>query len=148
MKIVRLAQTFGPGITKEDNRVYAQFARSVIEENDIVLHTRGLSEGNYVYVSDAINAIFKVLMYGKDGEAYNIANEESHMQIRQMAELVAEKVAKGKIRVIYDLQSNNAYAKDTKMKMDTHKIKELGWEPSVSLYDTYTRMVDYIKEMA
>ena len=148
VKIVRLAQTFGPGISKEDNRVYAQFARSVIEENDIVLHTRGLSEGNYVYISDAINAIFKVLMYGKNGEAYNIANEESHMQIRQMAELVAEKVAKGKIRVIYDLQSNNAYAKDTKMKIDTHKIKELGWKPRVSLYDTYIRMIDYIKEMA
>ena len=148
VKIVRLAQTFGPGISKEDNRVYAQFARSVIEEKDIVLHTKGLSEGNYVYVSDAINAILKVLLNGKNGEAYNIANEESHMQIKQMAELVAQKVASGKIRVVYDLQSNNAYAKDTKMKMDTHKIKELGWKPKVSLYDTYIRMIDYIREMA
>lgn len=148
VKIVRLAQTFGPGISKEDNRVYAQFVRSVIEEKDIVLHTKGLSEGNYVYVSDAINAILKVLLNGKNGDAYNIANEESHMQIKQMAELVAQKVAKGKIRVVYDLQSNNAYAKDTKMKMDTHKIKELGWKPKVSLYDTYIRMIDYIREMA
>ena len=148
VKIVRLAQTFGPGISKEDNRVYAQFVRSVIEEKDIVLHTKGLSEGNYVYVSDAINAILKVLLNGKNGDAYNIANEESHMQIKQMAELVAQKVAKGKIRVVYDLQSNNAYAKDTKMKMDTHKIKELGWKPKVSLYDTYIRMINYIREMA
>jgi UDP-glucuronate decarboxylase len=147
VKIVRLAQTFGPGISKEDNRVYAQFARSVIEGKDIVLHTKGLSEGNYVYISDAINAIFKVLLNGKSGESYNIANEESHMQIRQMAELVAKKVSKGKICVVYDVQSNNAYAKDTKMKMDTHKVKELGWKAEVSLYDTYIRMIDYIKEM-
>lgn len=147
VKIARLAQTFGPGISKDDNRIYAQFANSVINGKDILLHTKGLSEGNYVYISDVIDAIVKILISGQNGEAYNVANEESHMQIRQMAELLANRVAKGKINVAYDLQTNNAYAKDTKMKMDTHKIKELGWKPSVSLYDTYIRMIDYIKEM-
>ena len=41
VKIARLAQTFGAGIAKDENRVFAQFARSVIEKKDIVLHTRG-----------------------------------------------------------------------------------------------------------
>ena len=127
VKIARLAQTFGPGISKDDNRVYAQFARSVLERKDIVLHTEGLSEGNYVYISDAVDAIIKLLILGQNGEAYNIANEQSHMQIRKMAEMVAEKVAKGNIKVAYELQSQNAYAKDTRMKMNTDKIKKIGW---------------------
>ena len=147
VKIARLAQTFGPGISKDDNRVYAQFARSVLERKDIVLHTEGLSEGNYVYISDAVDAIIKLLILGQNGEAYNIANEQSHMQIRKMAEMVAEKVAKGNIKVAYELQSQNAYAKDTRMKMNTDKIKKIGWNPEISLYDTYIRMIDYIKEL-
>ena len=147
VKIARLAQTFGPGISKDDNRVYAQFARSVLERKDIVLHTDGLSEGNYVYISDAVDAIIKLLILGQNGEAYNIANEQSHMQIRKMAEMVAEKVAKGNIKVAYELQSQNAYAKDTRMKMNTDKIKKIGWNPEISLYDTYIRMIDYIKEL-
>ena len=41
VKIARLAQTFGAGIAKDENRVFAQFARSVIEKKDIVLHSKG-----------------------------------------------------------------------------------------------------------
>lgn len=87
------------------------------------------------------------MILGQNGEAYNIANEQSHMQIRKMAEMVAEKVAKGNIKVAYELQSQNAYAKDTRMKMNTDKIKKIGWNPEISLYDTYIRMIDYIKEL-
>ena len=47
VKIARLAQTFGAGILPWENRVFAQFARSAINEKDIILHTKGLSEGNY-----------------------------------------------------------------------------------------------------
>lgn len=54
VKIARLSQTFGAGILSGENRVFAQFARSAIEGKDIVLHTRGLSEGNYCYTRDTI----------------------------------------------------------------------------------------------
>ena len=38
--IARLAQTFGPGVAGEDNRVSIQFAKSALQNKDIVLHTR------------------------------------------------------------------------------------------------------------
>ena len=40
-KVIRLAQTFGPGVRPDDGRVFAEFARCVLESRDIVLHTRG-----------------------------------------------------------------------------------------------------------
>lgn len=42
----RLAQTFGAGILPTENRVFAQFARSAVKGENIVLHTTGESEGN------------------------------------------------------------------------------------------------------
>lgn len=54
---IRLAQTFGAGIHYGENRVFAQFARSAMKKSPIVLHTAGKSEGNYVYTSDAVQAI-------------------------------------------------------------------------------------------
>ena len=44
MKSARLAQTFGAGILPTENRVFAQFARSAVNGEDIVLHTEGKSE--------------------------------------------------------------------------------------------------------
>lgn len=41
VKIVRLTQTFGPGVDYHDGRVFAQFARCRIEHRDIVLNTAG-----------------------------------------------------------------------------------------------------------
>ena len=68
-KIVRLAQTFGAGVAKDDNRVFAQFARNIINNQPIILHTRGELRRCYCYTVDAISAILYVLLKGQDGRA-------------------------------------------------------------------------------
>ncbi len=142
VKIARLAQTFGKGLLPGENRIFAQFARAVIENKDIVLHTRGLSMGNYCEISDCIRALHILLEKGEDGEAYNIVNEESTMSIWEMAEMVARDIAGGKIRVVLDLDDRNrGYAADTLLRMSGEKIKKLGFEPKVSLKDTYIEMI-------
>ena len=118
VKIARLAQTFGAGILPDENRIFAQFARSVIEKKDIVLHTKGLSEGNYCYISETIEGIILLLLNGENGEAYNIVNENCHTTIAQMAEMAANELADGKIKVVFDIPQKNIYgfASDTHMK--------------------------------
>lgn len=151
VKSARLAQTFGAGILPTENRVFAQFARSAVNGENIVLHTTGESEGNYVYTADAIRAILMLLVKGESGEAYNIANEQSHTTIRSMAELVAEQIAGGAIRVVLDIPqdaSSLGYAPPVKMWLDASKMRALGWEPTVGLADAYRRMIRYMGEQA
>ena len=107
VKMARLAQTFGAGVAENDNRVYAQFARSAMRGENIVLHSDGKSEGNYCYISDAIAALLLLGAEGKNGEAYNVVNESTHMQIREMAHLVAEKIAGGNLQVIFDIPDSD-----------------------------------------
>ena len=136
----RLAQTFGAGILPTENRVFAQFARSVMRGENIVLHTTGESEGNYVYTADAIAAIMTLLVKGKAGEAYNIANEDSHITIRNMAELVAREIAGEKIQVVIDIPEDSVslgYAPPVKMWLDASKMRELGWKPEIGLVEAY-----------
>lgn len=147
----RLAQTFGPGIARNENRVFAQFAKSAIEGNDIVLRTEGLSEGNYVYTVDAIIAILTLLLKGEKGVTYNIVNSDNHMRIRDMAELVANEIAGGKIKVVFDIPEDKlstGYAADTKMHLSSDRINTLGWTANVSLKDMYSRTIDYLMEEA
>ncbi len=144
----RLAQTFGAGILPTENRVFAQFARSVMRGENIVLHTTGESEGNYVYTADAIAAIMTLLVKGKAGEAYNIANEDSHITIRNMAELVAREIAGEKIQVVIDIPEDSVslgYAPLVKMWLDASKMRELGWKPEIGLVEAYKRMICWMK---
>ena len=148
VKSARLAQTFGPGILPTENRVFAQFARSAMNGQDIVLHTMGTSEGNYVYTRDAVKAIIMLLTEGMSGQAYNIANEDSHMTIRQMAELVAKEIADNQIKVVIDIPKDNrslGYAPGVKMWLDASKMKSLGWNPEVDLVESYRRMMKWME---
>ena len=144
VRIARLAQTFGAGLPREDTRVYAQFAKSVLEGRDIVLHTEGRSQGNYCYTRDAVNALLLLGLEGVPGEAYNVVNPASHMEIRQMAQLVAEEVAEGRIRVVYDLPEDPkayGYAPSVRMRLSGDKLMALGWSPQVGLLEAYRRML-------
>lgn len=143
VKIARLSQTFGAGILPGENRVFAQFADSVINNQNIVLHTEGKSEGNYCYLRDALLGIILILLEGKNGEAYNVSNENTHMTIYEMAQLVCNKIANGSIEVIKDIPTANVYgyANDSRIKLDSSKLRLLGWYPSVDLEESYRRMM-------
>lgn len=143
VSIARLAQTFGPGVQKSENRVFAQFARSALIGEDIVLHTRGQSMGNYCYSADVISAILLLLKSGEMGEAYTIVNEETTRTIAEMAELVAAEFSDGKSKVVFDIPEGNqyGYAPETKMRLSSQKMKGLGWNATVDLRNMYIRML-------
>lgn len=147
VKNARLAQTFGVGVLPSENRVFAQFARSVMRGEDIILHTEGRSEGNYVYTIDAICALLLLVTEGTAGESYNVSNLRSHVTIRQMAELVASKIAGGAIHVRVELPNNDlGYAPDVRLWMDNQKLCALGWTPKVGLEESYRRMIKWMRQ--
>lgn len=144
VKIVRLSQTFGPGVSYKDNRVFAQFAKSVIEENDIILKTKGETYRNYCYTRDVIIGILRVLTDGKACEAYNIANKETGISICDMARMVADDIGKKKIKVVFELAENIeqlGYGPTIKIALNTDKIERLGWKAEVGLKDALERMI-------
>ena len=143
VKIARLAQTFGTEILPGENRVFAQFVKAVRENNNIVLHTNGDSMGNYCDSNDVVEALFILLYKGLNGEAYNVVNEKNTMRIREMADLVADKIAHGKIKVVYDIPEENkyGYADTTGLRLSSSKLRKLGWRPSTDLEEMYRNMM-------
>lgn len=145
VKIARLTQTFGAGVAADDNRVFAQFARSIITNTDIVLHTKGDSAKPYCYTTDCVSAILYILLKGNNGEAYNVANSETYISIREMAEFLRDNFNPN-VRVFIEEHPEMGYAPVTKLHLSTEKLESLGWKPQYNLKGMFDRLIADMRE--
>lgn len=138
VKIARLAQTFGAGVSISDNRVFAQFAKAIINKENIVLHTKGETKRNYCYTTDTVRGIFTILTKGENNNAYNVANENSYCSISEMAHLLENEYTKVEYKID---EVNRGYNPTVKIALNTEKLNALGWEAKVNLKEMFDRLI-------
>lgn len=144
-KIARLSQTFGAGVEYDDGRVFAEFARSVVEKKDIVLHTEGRTVRSYCYTMDAVTAILTILLKGETGEAYNVTNMDTAISIYDMAKLVCDTNKDAGIHVVKDIPedaSGFGYNPEMIIKLDSKKLEKLGWKATVNLEEMFQKLIE------
>lgn len=131
--IARLARIYGPSVLKDDSKVINQFLKNAKEGKDIILKSNGEQEYSFLYVNDAVSAIFTILLLGHAGEAYNVSDEKSNIKLKDLAYLIA-KLAGTKVK--YDLPSNTekqGFSPVTKALLDNEKLKKLNWTAKFNL---------------
>ena len=141
--IARLTQTTGAGIAPDDNRIIASFARSAAHRRDIVLHTGGASSRPYCYVTDAVSALLTIAVHGEAGTAYNVANPDTYISARGMAEWLRDRVNPG-IAVRVEPDGSMGYAPETFLRLDTGRLGSLGWKPRYGLDEIFQRLINYM----
>lgn len=127
--IARPCHTYGPHFTEQDNRVYAQFIRNVLRGEDIVMKSTGEQFRSWCYVVDCVSALLFVLLKGRNGEAYNIADADSNISIKELAETIA---AIGGRNVVFDIPDDDekkGFNVVSKSVFSTGKVESLGWHP-------------------
>ena len=147
--IARLTATFGFGVDYFDNRVFAQFARSVIEKKDIVLKSTGETVRNYCDAEDAARAFLMILANGIPGEAYNIANMNTEISIKNLAIKLIELYPDSGIKLKFELNSDvQKLGYNTTMRnvLNSEKLMDIGWRPIYNLDDMLRRLIKFMKD--
>lgn len=127
VRIARPCHIYGPNFSDSDRRVYAQFIRNVLADEDIVMKSSGTQFRSWCYVVDCVSALLFILLKGKKGQAYNIADESSNITIKELAEMIAE-IGGQKVVIENPTEiEKEGYNVVTKSVFSTTKIKELGW---------------------
>ena len=143
---IRLAQTFGPGVSLDDKRIFAMMAKCAINNCDIVLNTKGESKHPYLYSVDAVSAILTVLIKGKSNTCYNAANPETYCSIYEMGTMVAERMTGGAISVRLELKNTDGlYPPTSYLNLDISSLSHLGWSPRTGLMEMFDKMIGYMK---
>ena len=147
-KIVRLAHTYGPGMSIYDGRVQADFLNNIVHNQDIILKSDGSSIRTYTYIADAIKAMFLVLFKSKD-LVYNIADEDSKTSIKHLAEVLVNLNPEKELKLVFDIpkEAPKGTASFKNGILSTDKIRnELGWKPKYNIEEGFRRTVLHLEE--
>ena len=143
----RFAHIYGPGLALNDGRVQADFTANVMRGEDIVMNSDGSSVRAYTYVADACAGVFYALLKG-DGIAYNVADNNSVVSIRELAEAFVSARPEKELKVVIKTQTDGSrsYNKVKFIGLDGSRLEALGWKPEVQVKEGVSRMLSHYEE--
>lgn len=144
-RVVRIFNTYGPNMQKDDGRVISNFINEALEGRDIVAHGDGTQTRSFCYVSDMVEGLFKAMFSEKTaGEVFNLGNPEEYT-IKDLAEKIT-KMTNSKSHITF----SGKFRPDDPMRRqpDITKAKAiLGWEPKVKLDEGLQKTIEYYKNI-
>ncbi len=84
--IVRPFNNYGPGMSLNDKRLPADFARFVVNNDDIMIYSDGTPTRTFCYVTDAVIGYLKALTYGQF-DYFNIGIDRPEISVKRLAEI-------------------------------------------------------------
>lgn len=146
VKIVRPFNVFGPGMKYNDFRVIPAFLMSALQGKPLSVHGDGQQTRTFCYVTDAVVGVYKVLLSEKNGEVYNIGNDDNEMPMLKLAKLVSSLFPRPiKIKTI-PYPADYPGDEPKRRCPDLTKIKrELGYKPKVDLKTGLGRLLAWFR---
>lgn len=140
--IARLCHTYGPHFTDSDNRVYAQFIRNVLQDEDIVMKSSGKQFRSWCYVVDSVSALLYILLKGSSCEVYNVADNQSNISIKELASIISKVRGKKVVFENPDKLEQKGYNVVKKSVFSTEKLGGLGWTPRTNIYEGIRKTIE------
>lgn len=142
--IPRLTRSYGPTMRMTDTKAISQFIRKGIAGEDIVLKSSGTQYYSYTYVADAVSGLLYAILKGGNGEAYNIADESSDIMLKDLASMIADISGRKVVFEIPDGVEEAGYSKATKARLDSRKLKVLGWRAKYGIEEGLRRTMEIL----
>lgn len=139
-KIVRIFNTYGPRMRKDDGRVIPTFIIQALNNQLITVNGDGSQTRSFCYVSDMVSGIIKIMKKANE-QPINLGNPYE-ITINHLAEkIIAYTKSQSQIKIQEMPQDD-----PVKRKPDISKAKALGWEPRISLEEGLQKTIDYFME--
>ena len=144
IKVVRIFNTYGPRMAKNDGRVVSNFIMQALLGKDITIYGDGSQTRSFQFVSDLVDALVRMMASGDDFIGpVNIGNPEE-FSILELAEKVLSMTG-SKSRIVFKpLPEDDPRIRRPDISLAREK---LGWTPVVSLEDGLRETIDYFRTL-
>ena len=149
--VVRPFNNYGAGMKITDKRVPADFAKNILEGNDITILSSGAPRRTFCYIADAVAGYLKILLHGKY-DYFNIGIDKPEISIAEFAEIyrrIGQKIFDYKGKIIYAVSNDNDYLTNNPQRRcpNIDKARKiLGYEPKILVEEGVERFLTFVKE--
>lgn len=141
---IRIFNTYGPKMQKDDGRVISNFVNQALENKAITIYGTGKQTRSFCYIDDLIEGIIAVMFNNKtQGEVYNLGNPEEYSILNIANKII--NLTGSKSQIIF-----NCLPEDDpkRRKPDISKIKKAtGWKPKTKLDEGLKKTIEYFKNI-
>lgn len=139
-RIVRIFNTYGTHMNRDDGRVISNFINQALQDKDITVYG-GQQTRSFMYVTDLINGLLTV-MNSDIHTPVNLGNPEEYT-IEQIAKkIVSRTKSTSKLKYL-----NVPEDDPTRRRPDITLARSLGWKPEVILDSGLKHTVDYFRRL-
>ena len=144
IKIIRIFNTFGPNMAKNDGRVISNFVMQAIENEKITIYGDGSQTRSFQYIDDLIDAMIKMMDTNNNFIGpINIGNP-LEISMNKLASTIL-RLTNSKSQITYkDLPEDDPKRRNPDIKLAKNK---LNWTPSCSLEAGLSKTINYFKKI-
>ncbi len=140
VRIVRIFNTYGPKMDKNDGRVVSNFIVQALQDEDITVYGDGLQTRSFCYVDDLIDGIIKLMGSDYVGPI-NIGNN-TERTILDFANMII-KMTESKSKIVYkELPSDDPLQREPDLTLANEK---LNWQPTTDINEGIAKTIEYFK---
>lgn len=144
IKVMRIFNTYGPRMNKNDGRVVSNFIVQALKGQDITMFGDGKQSRSFCYVDDLIDGMIR-LMNSRNGFTgpVNIGNPIEFTML-ELAEKIIQLTGSASKIVFEPLPQDDPLQRQP--VIDLAK-KELDWQPHIQLEEGLNKTIAYFKEV-
>ena len=141
--IFRPFNVFGPGMPRNDYRVFPRFFSSIKDKKPITIFKKGNQTRTFCYVTDAITAMFIVTLIGKNF-VYNIGNNKPELDMNKLHKIMQVSLKKKIKSVNISYPRNYPQVEPQRRCPDIQKlVSEFRYQNKVRINDAIIRFHDW-----
>ncbi|MDA9927875.1 SDR family oxidoreductase [Gammaproteobacteria bacterium] len=142
-RIVRIFNTYGPRMNKNDGRVVSNFIVQAIMGKDLTIFGDGSQTRSFCYYTDLIDGFIKMMNTSKPSTPINLGNPRE-FTILELANLVIKKVNSNSKICFSDLPSD-----DPKQRRPNIALANslLSWAPAIEIEEGLDSTINYFKKI-
>ena len=142
IRVVRIFNTYGPNMLKDDGRVMSNFIVQAMSGDDLTVYGDGSQTRSFQYIDDLVDGMIAMMESDEVGPV-NLGNP-NEISINELAEKVIELTGSTSQIVNKDLPKDDPIKRKPNIE---RAQKSLNWKPKITLDEGLERTVEYFKSL-